>query len=325
MRKNEDNRRDNDEWFRDSVVCGYVPVSIEMFYQHRRECNSCKEKAINDGEAVRCPKCEYASSQIKTHLKKVHKMTDEEIQKDNIECFSSGYKRRMSESVRSSVMNSPEERKRRSKLLGELNKTKAFRDKASKTAKITSSRPDILLDRAKRLEKWRNENLDVFQNECTKKMLSGRKKWKKSKPEIFMISWLENKYPKTFEWGKMLRSKEFSLSGKSDRKQIDFRSKDRSIFIEIDGPFHFENLSRKQTIDSSIIDSAITRAIERDKVLEKVILQKNKTLIRIGYGCWKNRNGKIKEEVLQKLSSIIDQKIVGIFKIGEIYGEDSCL
>ena len=78
MRKNEDNRRDNEEWFRNSIACGYVPASIEMFYQHRRECGACKEKAINDGYAVRCPKCEYAGSQIKTHLKKVHKMTDED-------------------------------------------------------------------------------------------------------------------------------------------------------------------------------------------------------------------------------------------------------
>lgn len=325
MRQNDSDQRNNGERFRGCLGCDYHPPSLEMFYLHRRNCAFCVEKAIFDGEFVKCPKCEYASSNIIIHLKKIHNLTELEIKESNIITRSEKLKIRIQEAVKNAIQNSPAEKLRRSKLLGELNKRKDFRERSSRTAKVTSIRSDVILDRTERLRRWREQNPETFRDKCWKKMISSRKKWKKSKPEIYIISWLQEKYPDMFEWGKMIRSKEFLISGKSDRKQVDFRSKDRNIYIEIDGPFHFINLSREKVLNSSIIEEAIERTIKRDDVLEKVILEKNKTLIRIGYGCWENRSGKINEFVLQKISDIIENKLTGIFKIGDIYGESNCL
>lgn len=323
MRPNAANTRDLRERFRDLVVCGYKPPSIEAFYFHRRKCKKCSQKAVEDGDFVKCPFCDYASSNIKIHLKKKHCLAEEQMEK--IETCSPNYRARNGESVRNAILTSPKEIERRSKLLGELNKTESFRKRASETAIKTSSKKEIQVQRAERLKKWREENPDKFKNECWSKMIKADKKWKKTKPELFMIGWLNKKYGDLFDWGKMLRSKLFMQNGKSDRKQIDFRSKDRNIFIEIDGPFHFDNLSRQQEVESSTIVEAINRTKQRDNILEKIVKDKNKTLIRVGYGTWCNSTGRVDEKVLDKISEIVDSGVRGIFKIGEIYGEDNCL
>lgn len=323
MRQDVADKPDNEERFRDCIACDYKPPSLASFYLHRRNCQLCCKKAIEMGEFIKCPYCEYSSSMINEHLKKIHFISKQQIKEKNIQTHSLKYTTRMGEATKKAILSSPKERERRVKLLGSLNKTKIFREKASITAIKTSSRKDVQEQRSGRLKKWRDENPDKF-CDIWKKMIKSRKKWKKSKPEIFLVSWLDKKYPDIFEWGKMIRSKEFLKTGKSDRKQVDFRSKDRSVFIEIDGPFHFENLSREKELDSIIINEAINRTIKRDEMLEKIVLDKSKTLIRIGYGCWEDRSGKIKEEVLLKVSQIIEQKLVGIYKLGECYGENNC-
>jgi very-short-patch-repair endonuclease len=323
MREDASDKRDNEERFRNCIACDYAPPSLECFYLHRRKCQSCVKKAIEMREFVQCPYCEYASSNIKIHLKKKHLLV--ESQMDKIETCSPNYRSKISESVRNAIMSSSKELSRRSKLLGELNKTEDFRKRASKTAIKTSSKKEIQIQRAERLKRWREENSDTFKNKCWIKMIKADKKWKKTKPELFMISWLNEKYGDLFEWGKMLRSNRFKQDGKSDRKQVDFRSKDRNIFIEIDGPFHFDNLSRQKEIESSSIIEAIDRAKKRDSILENIVKDKNKTLIRVGYGSWCNSTGRVHDNVLDKISEIVDSSIRGIFKIGDIYGQDNCL
>ena len=324
MRKDVTDKRDNEERFRNCIACEYKPPSLESFYLHRRNCQFCSQKAVEMGEFICCPYCKYSSSNLNEHLKKKHCISKQQIKEQGIQTFSSIYLATMGESVKKAILSSPEERERRSKMLGSLNKTKLFREKASSTAIKTSARKEIQKQRSERLKKWRVQNPDKFRD-IWKNMTKSRKKWKKSKPEIFLVSWLDKKYPDIFEWGKMIRSKEFLKNGKSDRKQVDFRSKDRSIFIEIDGPFHFENLSREKQLNSDDINDAISKTINRDEMLEKIILDKSKTLIRIGYGCWQNRSGIIKEQVLLKVSQIIEQKLIGIYKLGECYDENNCL
>ena len=319
------NTRNLRERFRDLVVCKYEPPSIEAFYLHRRSCNACREYAIEIGDFVKCPYCKYASSNIVSHLKKEHSLDDEKIKQDKLETCSKNYKARNGKAVSNAILNSAKERQRRSKLLGELNKTSVFRNKASETAVKTSARKDIQQQRAEQLRQWRSENPEEFKDKCWSKMLEADKKWKKTKPEKFMIEWLKGKYGSRFEWGKMLRSKLFLESGKSDRKQIDFRSNDRNIFIEIDGPFHFTNLTRKEQIKSQVINEAIERAKERDKILEKIITDKQKTLIRVGYGTWCVSTGRVEQKVLDKISHIVDANLQGIYKIGDVYGENNCL
>lgn len=325
MRQDAANTRDLRERFRDLVVCKYNPPSIEAFYLHRRNCSSCREYAVEIGDFVKCPFCDYASSNIKIHLKKKHSLKEEEIKQYKFETCSKNYKARNSKAVSSAILNSDKERARRSKLLGELNKTPLFRNKASETAIKTSARKEIQQQRAEQLRKWRSENQKEFKDKCWSKMLQADKQWKKTKPEKFMIEWLKGKYGERFEWGKMLRSKLFLESGKSDRKQIDFRSNDRNIFIEIDGPFHFTNLARKEETKSQVISEAIERAKHRDKILEKIIADKQKTLIRVGYGTWCDSTGRVDQKVLDKISQIVDTNLQGIYKIGDVYGEDNCL
>lgn len=325
MRKDVAHTGNFREKFRDTVACEYKTSTLEAFYEHRRKCKMCTKYALEIGEFIRCPYCEFSSSNLTRHLKEKHDLNNKQVKERNIETISPNLRCRISKRVSGAIMNSPEERKRRSVLLGKLNKTEQFRLKASKTAKITSSRKDIQLKRAENLRKWREENPERFRKECCEKMRTSIKKWKKSKPEIYMERWLQEKYPNKFEWGKILRSNKFRENAKSDRKQIDFRSKDKNIFIEIDGPFHFNNLSREKNIESEIISEAINKTKKRDTICEAIIREREKLLLRIGYGCWNNASGKIREEVLDKVSNILENETKGIFKIGEIYGENNCL
>lgn len=290
---------------------------------HHRKCEKYRDYAIANGSYLRCPYCSYASTTISHHLRKEHKEREDEwklLKPDEI--TSAIYREKMGKSVSAAIMNNEDERKRRGNLLGSLNKTKLFKDKASETARITSARKDIQENRSRQLKNWRDNNPEDFRQLCTNKMLSSHKFWKKTKPEVFLASWLDDKYHDMFEYGKMLRSKEFLDCGKSDRKQVDFRSKDRTIFIEIDGPFHFEKFNGKET-SSEQIETAIKRTKKRDEILEGIFEVKNKILIRIGYGSWNNNSGKIDDEVLEKTAKIINEKFAGVFKLGDIYGKNS--
>lgn len=325
MWKDASNQRDLKERIRDCIACGYIPPSKASFDLHRRTCEKCSKRALAIGDFIECPYCEYSSSILSHHLKKVHQIDNKTAKEKGVVTHSLNMRKRNGDAVKKSILSSPEERNRRSKLLGELNKTPAFRNRASVTAIKTSARKDILEQRTTRLKEWRKDNPEEFRTKCWEKMLKAPKQWKKTKPEKWIQRWLQKEYPDTFEWGKMLRSKIFKESGKSDRKQIDFRSKARDIYIEIDGPYHFENMTRKKNINNPIISEAIERTIIRDRATEKVMKNRNKCFIRIGYSCWADSTGKINQKTLDKVKEIIDNKQVGIFKLGEDYGEDNCM
>ena len=325
MRSDAADQGDLGERVRDCIVCGYEPPSMASFHLHRRNCEKCSSKALEIGDFVKCPYCEYASASLYSHLNKLHQINKRRAKELGIEACSLNYKRRQRRAVSASIMASPEERQRRARLLGELNKTKGFRERASRTAIKTSARKDIQEQRAEQLAKWRRENPGKFRKRCTERMLAAPKQWKKTKPEKFLLEWLEEEYSGVFEWGKMLRSVRFEEAGHSDRKQIDFRSKDRLIYIEVDGPFHFENLGREEKVGSIRIEESIARTRSRDKLVEQIVVGKNKCLIRVGYVCWANSTGRIRQEVLDKIREIVDNKQTGVFKLGECYGEDNCL
>lgn len=325
MREDAGNQRDFKERIGNCIVCGYIPPSKASFDLHRRNCEECSKRALAIGDFVECPYCEYSSSVLSHHLKKVHQINNKTAKEKGIVTHSLNMRKRNGDAVRKSILSSPEEKNRRSKLLGELNKTPAFRKRASEAAIKTSARKDIQEQRAARLKEWRKDNPEEFRTRCWEKMLKAPKQWKKTKPEKWMQRWLQKEYPNTFEWGKMLRSKTFKESGKSDRKQIDFCSKARDIYIEIDGPFHFENMTRKKNINSPIISEAIEKTIIRDRATEEVIKNRNKCLIRIGYSCWANSTGRVNQKTLDKLKELIDNNLTGIYKLGEEYGENNCL
>ena len=59
--------------------------------------------------------------------------------------------------------------------------------------------------------------------------------------------------------------------------------------------------------------------------IEKIITDKQKTLIRVGYGTWCVSTGRVEQKVLDKISHIVDANLQGIYKIGDVYGENNCL
>ena len=135
MRKNATNETDYREKFGYPIGCEkYNPPSKEAFFVHRRKCAECTLTALEVGDFIKCPYCEFSSSNILYHLKKVHSMDIEDVKKSNISYISLNSIERNSISVSKSIMNNEEERKRRSKLLAKLNKTEEFRKKASETA-----------------------------------------------------------------------------------------------------------------------------------------------------------------------------------------------
>ena len=153
--------------------------------------------------------------------------------------------------------------------------------------------------------------------------------FKMSKPEMFMRKWLQHAYPQKFKYSQFLYSKKYKEIGNmSGRKQIDFVDSCRQTYIEIDGPFHFEGFNGRKGnayyIERGFLKT-IPKTIEKDRITETILSGRNKCLIRIGYGCWADSTGRINQETLDKVKEIIDNKQIGIFKLGEEYGEDNCI
>jgi hypothetical protein len=289
-----------------------------------------QKSALLGGDLIKCGLCSYTSAKLTIHVKKEHNISPEEYREkygslvcdNSIKRYSaiakengswinrakeSGqdlgeYKAKVSESVSKSIMSNPEERKRRAELLGSLNKTEAFRKKASETAKKTSARIDIQKSRAANLKRWRDSHRKEFLA-ITSKLLVSKKK---TKPEIYIDRWLISNYEGMFKYSQFFYSKKFNtISGK---KQVDFLSLDRNIIIEIDGPLHF-----RESLES------FKKIREKDVALSIYSILKQKTLIRVSYDCWAQSTGGFSNATLDRISSIIDSPLPGVHFVGKIW------
>lgn len=210
------------------------------------------------------------------------------------------YKQKMSESVSRAIMSNPDERARRAELLGNLNRTDAFRQKSSETAIKTSARPEILAARTERLQHWRETNFEEFYEKCVKSMLST---WH-SKPEIALFEIVKNIDGYSFKNNQFLKSETFVK--KSKRKQIDIADHNLRVYIEFDGPHHFRN-----------IHGVLSDVQQSDRLLDEYIKKQGWTLIRISLDQWKS--GKFKDECLKCLFDALKNPCVGVLKIGKLY------
>lgn len=279
---------------------------------------------------IKCALCEEVGSSLASHVRKAHGMSKEDYVKKHGPVLASGSKERYSQvnkhnsqwisrakergedlteywekvsnAVRTSIMNSPEERERRSKMLGSLNKTDAFRKKASETAKKTSARRDIREQRAANLKKWRNNNREKFASLITK-LFSTKKK---TKPEVSLDVWLIKNFNGAFEYSQFFYSKSFNMI--SGRKQVDFASIDKNIIIEVDGPRHF-----KRELDGFF------KIRDRDIALCNYSIRKKKTLIRISHDSWAHSTGNYSQFALDKIKEIINNPTVGAHFIGRCW------
>lgn len=284
---------------------------------------------MEDGDFIKCPYCDYRAASLSPHLKKEHQIDPKRAKELGIETVSRGYKERQSKSVSEAILRNPEERRRRSRLLGDLNKTSEFRDRASRTAIKTSARRDIQAQRADRLRTWRENNPEDFKNKCWGKMIKTTP-FRMSKPERFLREWLEENFEQKFNYSQFLYSKEYKEIGSSSgRKQIDFIDTEREIYLEVDGPFHFEEFATRYHDSNEKFYKGLMKTIpktkKKDEVTESIIRKRNKCLIRVSYSCWIDSTGRVKQNTLDKIREIIDRKQKGIFKLGREYGEDNCL
>lgn len=316
--------------------CGEVSYSIRALSFHKNKCELVlKEKAeqlkkdLEDGTFIKCALCEEVGSSLALHVKKVHKMDKKEYvakygpvlsqgsrnkysdvnkvnsnwiarAKENGEDLSE-YWEKVSKGVKKAIMDSPEERERRSKNLGALNKTELFRKKASETAKKTSARKDVQQARAANLKRWRDNNKTVFVKNSLKLVCS----CKKTKPEICLDKWLISNYFGKFRYSQFFYSKTFKTI--SNKKQLDFLSDDKNIAIEVDGPLHF--------VQTSLCD--LQKIKEKDHALSQYCLINGKTLIRISYDSWAQSTGNFSNYSLSKIKEILDNPTPGVHFVGK--------
>lgn len=279
---------------------------------------------------VVCKLCNFHCKSLGKHVSNAHGITSQEYQKlyGQVKCSNtrekysnqnkkngdwitraneSGkdlteYKQKMGAIVSESIMSNPEERQRRSELLGKLNKTDEFRKKSSDTAKITSARPEIQKQRAEQLKKWREENPKDFFEKCVRKFSCSFQ----SIPESLLRALLIETFPDyEFSTG-LLESKEFFKITKDNKRQIDILSEKMKIAIEYDGRYHFN--------DS---ESKLTNTKLKDIELNEALPKMNYLLIRISYDQYKY--DEFKEECLKQLFDTLINPKPGLVKIGSLY------
>lgn len=292
-----------------------------MYEQHLAVC-------FKDDEFIECVLCKFAGRKITQHVKKEHGLLKQEyearygpticesaskayaetrnydwIHRANEEKKDlTEYKRKMAKAVSDAIMNNPDERKRRSELLGYLNKSDEFRKRSSETAKKTSMRFEIQARRVEQLKKWREVNCEEFFEKCTKKMLSI---WH-SKPEKALYEIVRAIDGYAFRFNQTIKSETFPT--KSKRKQVDMGDKVCRVYLEFDGILHFKKKYKKQKLEEIQL---------KDRLLDEHIERRNWTLIRISYDQW---NGKeFKKECLESLFDALKDPQPGVVKIGKAY------
>jgi len=220
--------------------------------------------------------------------------------------------------VKKSILENPEERKRRSiqmKILNDKQQSDPeFQKIVSETAKKTSARKDIQEKRAEALKKWRENNPEDFFNKCIKKATTTFQ----TKPEYKLFHFLSSIVGFEFKRNQFVKSDMFTNSSK--RKQIDIADKKKRIYVEFDGKVHFYPIFGEENLNQIKL---------KDKALEDYISKHNWTLIRISQdqfvysskkiGGVKTDNSHFKQETLNKLLQIINSNKPGIYKIGKYY------
>lgn len=214
------------------------------------------------------------------------------------------YKAKMSKAVSDAIMSNPKERARRAAQMAANNRTDSARKLSSNTAKKTSSRPEILEARSKRLARWRNENFDTFYEKCTKAMHST---WL-SKPERILREIVQ-----TLDSGFLgnQRLYDVNISGKSRRKQVDLFNRKTGIIIEFDGMYHFRPIKGQESL---------LNARKRDAELDLAAANQGLTLIRISYDQFTYKDGgRFSDACLQRLFELLKNPPPGVHYIGEAY------
>jgi hypothetical protein len=287
---------------------------------------------LEQGELVKCALCDEVGSSLALHVRKVHGIDKKEYIKVHGPVLAPGsrdkyskaaeengnwivkakergedlteYWKKVSAGVRESILNSPEERKRRADMLGSLNKTEAFRKKASETAKKTSARKDIQEKRAFTLKKWREGNRQDFYIKCTSNMHKY-----KSRPEKELYRIISSYFPDhNFVNNKFKKDNSFFSFNKTGNKQIDIISDSKKIYIEYDGFLHFKEVWK----------GTLTKIKLKDSFFSKYCIRNSITLIRVSSDIYSYKSGGgFNQFALDKAREIITSPTPGVHFIGK--------
>lgn len=144
-------------------------------------------------------------------------------------------------------------------------------------------------------------------------------KMKGQDPEGFAVkmkkAWSAQKGSKAEAW---LRSsgaliwEEAQISCGMERKQVDFVSPDHRIWVEVDGTFHFKEISESRL--------QLAKVQARDAMLnEEAIRRGDVTLIRLAMTCFDGASGQMKSDWLTWLTKTLHSPQPGVWCAGELY------
>lgn len=297
---------------------------------------------IDPIDFVTCAICGHQAKKLGSHLKRIHTLTAKEymVQHPNslMLCLNTqtaltqAHKGRinwveqmkqdgklvelqqkidlMSQAVSSAVLSDAQERNRRSKLLGNLNRTDDFRNRASVTAIKTSARVDVQQARAANLKKWREEYPQEFYDKCTSQMV----KMQSSRPEKTLALWVQTTFPNVgFKPSQKLYNVNFSTVSK--QRQLDISTKIKGIVIEFDGPVHFKNIPGWDQLEN---------VQKRDHEVNE-LLSKEFLFIRVSHDQWHSKKGFV-ETCLNQIRTLIEEHLLSpspkLVCIGWAYAQD---
>jgi hypothetical protein len=296
---------------------------------------SCQTSSDVVGDRIKCQLCNFLGKTLSKHLTQTHKISkDDYLQRfpeSSITSYASQtlfkkrgqnfawlkrakdrgddltvYKKKMGDAVRTSIMNNPIERVRRSEQMAINNRTPQARELSRNTAKKTSARPEILVARTARLARWRDTHFDEFYEKCIKAMHST---WH-SKPELILFSLLSDIDGYVFKHNQVVKSEIFT--NKSHRKQIDIADKAMRVYVEFDGIIHFEPRIKGE--------KALSDTKRMDCLLDEHVTLHNWTLIRISYDQFSYKDGgKFNEDCLRQLFELLKDPKSGVYRIGKAY------
>jgi len=210
----------------------------------------------------------------------------------------SEYRKKMADSVSKSIMSNDDERKRRSAQMGVNNQTLEARKKSSDTAKITSSRQEILALRTENLRQWRFKYPKEFEK-VVMKMLSTRI----SKPEKELYKILVN-----YNFRRQVMIQHPDCPNISKKMRVDVGCLKRKILIEFDGPFHFKPIRGVEHLE---------HRQKRDKIAELYAIENKMTLIRISYDQYVK--GCFLDSCILRLHELLENPLPGVYYIGSEY------
>lgn len=322
---------------------------------HLESCIEEYEKRLAEGtiaenrDFVICRLCNFHGRKITAHVKGTHSIAPKEyidgygllICEQSSACYGKSATGRlnwvelakqkgeditdklakMGENVRAYIASHPEDQERRAKVMTKVNQSDLMRQKASETAKKTSTRPDIIANRSAQLKNWRDKNPDEFYDVCVSKMIGNYH----SKPETKMFEFMRSLHDFNFKLNQFLEDSSFSTMTK--RRQVDMGDMEKKIFVEYDGELHFSNRFIKQSFKGDTVPERLSKDEELNSFIEK----QNWLLIRVSYDQYLTRtkqinkikfdNSQFKPECLEQITKILIENKPGVYKIGEAYGK----